>query len=234
MSKRVLVVDDEPSIVELIQFNLERESFCVDAAYDGEEALQKARTHGPDLIILDLMLPGIDGIEVCQTLRREMTVPIIMLTAKAEEFDKVLGLSVGADDYVTKPFSPRELVARVKAMLRRQSMNSAPGGRGDEPSRIRVGDVLIDADRFELEVRGRRVEVTPKELELLRFLVANSGRVLSRELLLERVWGYEYAGNTRTVDVHVRRLRQKIEKDDSRPVYIQTVHGVGYRFSEHA
>lgn len=230
MAKKILVVDDEASIVELIRFNLEKEGFSVLGGYDGEECLRKARAEAPDLVILDLMLPGIDGIEVCQQLRRETTVPIIMLTAKAEEFDKVLGLSVGADDYVTKPFSPRELVARVKAILRRQSMNLERSRAEKANGQTRIGRLVIDTDQFEVWARGKRIELTPKEFDLLRVLVANRGKVLTRDCLLERVWGYEYAGDTRTVDVHVRRLRQKIEEDDSRPVCIQTVHGVGYRF----
>lgn len=232
MAKKILVVDDEAPIVELIRFNLQKEGFSVLVAYDGEEGLQKARAEAPDLVILDLMLPGIDGIEVCQVLRREATVPIIMLTAKTDEFDKVLGLSVGADDYVTKPFSPRELVARVKAILRRRSIDLEQTASDRNNGRVSVGDLVIDAGRFEVEVRGQRVELTPKEFELLRVLVANRGKVLTRDFLLEKVWGYEYGGDTRTVDVHVRRLRQKIEEDDSHPVYIQTVHGVGYKLKE--
>lgn len=230
--KRILVVDDEAPILELVRFNLEKEGFAVIMASDGEDGLRRARSEAPDLVILDLMLPGIDGIEVCQQLRRDTNVPVLMLTAKTEEFDRVLGLSVGADDYVTKPFSPRELVARVKALLRRRDMDLEETKARDASGRIRVGDLVIDASRFEVEVRGVRTELTPKEFELLRVLVANRGKVLTRDFLLEKVWGYEYGGDTRTVDVHVRRLRQKIEEDDSRPIYIQTVHGVGYRFRE--
>ncbi|MGE5573106.1 MAG: response regulator [Bacillota bacterium] len=232
MTKKVLVVDDEAPILELVRFNLEKEGFSVFTATDGEEGLERARSDSPDLVILDLMLPGIDGIEVCQQLRREMNVPVLMLTAKTEEFDRVLGLSVGADDYVTKPFSPRELVARVKALLRRREMDLEETKARDASGRIHVGDLVIDTARFEVEVRGARTELTPKEFDLLRVLVANRGKVLTRDFLLEKVWGYEYGGDTRTVDVHVRRLRQKIEEDDSRPTYIQTVHGVGYRFRE--
>ncbi len=230
--KKILVVDDEAPILELVRFNLEKEGFAVITASDGEDGLRRARSEAPDLVILDLMLPGIDGIEVCQQLRRETNVPVLMLTAKTEEFDRVLGLSVGADDYVTKPFSPRELVARVKAQLRRRDMDLEETKARDASGRIRVGDLVIDTARFEVEVRGVRTELTPKEFELLRVLVANRGKVLTRDFLLEKVWGYEYGGDTRTVDVHVRRLRQKIEEDDSRPTYIQTVHGVGYRFRE--
>lgn len=230
--KRILVVDDEAPILELVRFNLEKEGFAVITASDGEDGLRRARSEAPDLVILDLMLPGIDGIEVCQQLRRETNVPVLMLTAKTEEFDRVLGLSVGADDYVTKPFSPRELVARVKALLRRRDMDLEETKARDASGRIRVGDLVIDTSRFEVEVRGVRTELTPKEFELLRVLVANRGKVLTRDFLLEKVWGYEYGGDTRTVDVHVRRLRQKIEEDDSRPTCIQTVHGVGYRFRE--
>lgn len=230
--KKILVVDDEAPILELVRFNLEKEGFAVITASDGEDGLRRARSEAPDLVILDLMLPGIDGIEVCQQLRRETNVPVLMLTAKTEEFDRVLGLSVGADDYVTKPFSPRELVARVKAQLRRRDMDLEETRARDASGRIRVGDLVIDTARFEVEVRGVRTELTPKEFELLRVLAANRGKVLTRDFLLEKVWGYEYGGDTRTVDVHVRRLRQKIEEDDSRPTYIQTVHGVGYRFRE--
>ncbi|MDK2931581.1 MAG: two-component system, OmpR family, response regulator [Bacillota bacterium] len=230
--KKILVVDDEAPILELVRFNLEKEGFAVITASDGEDGLRRARSEAPDLVILDLMLPGIDGIEVCQQLRRETNVPVLMLTAKTEEFDRVLGLSVGADDYVTKPFSPRELVARVKAQLRRRDMDLEETRARDASGRIRVGDLVIDTARFEVEVRGVRTELTPKEFDLLRVLVANRGKVLTRDFLLEKVWGYEYGGDTRTVDVHVRRLRQKIEEDDSRPTYIQTVHGVGYRFRE--
>ena len=232
MAKKILVVDDEAPILELVRFNLEKEGFSVITASDGEDGLRRARSEAPDLVILDLMLPGIDGIEVCQQLRRETNVPVLMLTAKSEEFDRVLGLSVGADDYVTKPFSPRELVARVKAQLRRRDMDLEETRARDASGRIHVGDLVIDTSRFEVEVRGVRTELTPKEFELLRVLVANRGKVLTRDFLLEKVWGYEYGGDTRTVDVHVRRLRQKIEEDDSRPTYIQTVHGVGYRFRE--
>ncbi|MDI7247985.1 MAG: response regulator transcription factor [Bacillota bacterium] len=232
MTKKVLVVDDEAPILELVRFNLEKEGFSVLTATDGEEGLERARSESPDLVILDLMLPGIDGIEVCRQLRRETSVPVLMLTAKTEEFDRVLGLSVGADDYVTKPFSPRELVARVKALLRRREMDLEETKARDASGRIHVGDLVIDTARFEVEVRGARTELTPKEFELLRVLVANRGKVLTRDFLLEKAWGYEYGGDTRTVDVHVRRLRQKIEEDDSRPTYIQTVHGVGYRFRE--
>ena len=232
MAKKILVVDDEAPILELVRFNLEKEGFSVITASDGEDGLRRARSEAPDLVILDLMLPGIDGIEVCQQIRRETNVPVLMLTAKSEEFDRVLGLSVGADDYVTKPFSPRELVARVKAQLRRRDMDLEETRARDASGRIHVGDLVIDTSRFEVEVRGVRTELTPKEFELLRVLVANRGKVLTRDFLLEKVWGYEYGGDTRTVDVHVRRLRQKIEEDDSRPTYIQTVHGVGYRFRE--
>lgn len=234
MAKKILVVDDEPPILELVRFNLEKEGFTVITASDGEEGLRRARGEAPDLVILDLMLPGVDGIEVCQQLRRETNVPVLMLTAKSEEFDRVLGLSVGADDYVTKPFSPRELVARVKALLRRREMDLKETHEGETHERMHVGDLVIDTARFEVEVRGVRTELTPKEFELLRVLVANKGKVLTRDSLLEKVWGYDYEGDMRTVDVHIRRLRQKIEKDDSRPAYIQTVHGVGYRFRDDA
>lgn len=229
LAKRILVVDDEASIVELLKFNLQREGYEALDASDGETAIRLVRSDRPDLVILDIMLPGIDGIEACQAIRRESNVPIIMLTAKSEEFDTVLGLSVGADDYMAKPFSTRELMARVKAVLRRQATDAAAhDDRGDEL--LRIGDVEIDGVSFQVRAEGKHVEVTPKEFELLRLLMANAGRVLTREVILERVWGYDFPGNTRTVDVHIRKLRQKIERDDSQPDYIQTVHGIGYRF----
>ena len=230
MARKVLVVDDEPSIVELVRFNLEKEGFEVAAAYDGESALEVFGCGRFDLVILDLMLPGMGGVELCQAIRRVSQVPVIMLTAKTDEFDRVLGLSIGADDYVTKPFSMRELVARVKAILRRQSMDCQARLEEQSARVFRVRDLVVDSDRFEVDVRGMRVDLTPKEFELLGFMAANAGRVLTRETLLEKVWGYDYPGNTRTVDVHIRRLRQKIESGDG-PAYIHTVHGVGYKLS---
>lgn len=250
MDDRLLVVDDEESIVELLKFNLEREGFQVDTALDGFTALQMAETNDYDLIILDLMLPRMDGIQVCQKIRATSSVPILMLTAKDEEVDKIVGLSVGADDYMTKPFSTRELVARVKALLRRRGLDleafargtadgetgakhgtGRAGEAGDEkPGRLVAGELVLDEESFEVTVGGVPQDFTRKEFELLKVLMSNRGKVLTREFLLEKVWGYDYTGDTRTVDVHIRRLRQKIEPDDKEPYYIQTVHGVGYKF----
>lgn len=232
---RILVVDDEKNIVELIKFNLEREGFQVLAAYDGQEAVRQALELKPELIILDVMLPVMDGLEVCRRLNRNPatgSIPIIMLSAKGDELDKILGLEIGADDYVTKPFSPRELVARVKARLRRLQSGEDEKGREDEGNRLALGRLVIDQDRFEVLVDGERQELTPKEFELLRYMAAEPGRVFSREYLLEKIWGYDFAGDSRTVDVHIRHLRQKLEKYPGMPQYIETVRGVGYRFKE--
>ncbi|WP_434512805.1 response regulator [Desulfitobacterium sp. AusDCA] len=221
----ILVVDDEEPIQELLKFNLENEGYNVLIAFDGPAALKIVEEKRPDLIVLDVMLPGMDGLEVCNQLRQNpklRDLPVIMLTAKGEEIDKVLGLELGADDYLTKPFSPRELLARIRARLRR----IRPQVQDNEIIR---GDLRIDLNRFQVSVRGEEVELTPKEFELLRVLAAHPGKVYSRDELLERVWGYEYAGDTRTVDVHVRHLRQKVEKDSSNPEYIETLRGIGYR-----
>jgi DNA-binding response OmpR family regulator len=227
LPQRVLVVDDEPHIVELVRYNLEREGFQVSVAYDGHEALQRARRERPDLIVLDLMLPYVDGLEVCRTLRRESTVPILVLTAKDGELDRVLGLETGADDYVTKPFSPRELVARVRAILRRARPVSAAGAA--QPQLV-AGDLVLDPNTREVFLAGRPVDLTTKEFDLLRLLMAHPNRVFTRDALLEHVWGYDYFGGTRTVDMHISRLRDKIEDDPSSPTYIVTVRGVGYKF----
>lgn len=233
MAKKVLVVDDERVLVETIGYNLRREGYTVVAAYDGEEALQLARREGPDIVLLDLMLPKLDGFEVCRALRREMTAPILMLSAREDEIDKVLGLELGADDYLTKPFSMRELVARVKAMFRRSEMLAT--ARTVEPALetvrpLQVGPLHVDTARHQATWHGRALDLKPKEFDLLVFLARHNGTVLSRNVLLERVWGYEYPIDTRTVDVHVRWLREKIEGDPSRPIHLQTVRGLGYRF----
>ena len=224
----ILVVDDEEPIQELLRFNLEKEGYLVSVAKDGQEALKHVENDQPDLLVLDLMLPGMDGLEVCRKLRSNVKfqqIPIIMLTAKGEEIDKVLGLELGADDYMTKPFSPRELLARIKARLRR------PNSQEEADARIIIrGEVRVDVTGFRVHVRGEETELTPKEFELLRVLVAHPGKVYSREELLERIWGYEYDGDTRTVDVHVRHLRLKVERDPSNPQYIETLRGIGYRF----
>jgi DNA-binding response OmpR family regulator len=223
--KTILVVDDEPTLVATLKYNLERESFRVLEAADGEAALEAARTGRPDLIVLDLMLPGLSGLEVCRILRKETRVPIIMLTAKDAEVDKVVGLETGADDYVTKPFGMPELMARVRALLRR-----AEPGADDARDIVESGDLRIDLARREVQRGGSPLRLKPKELDLLGFFMRRRGRAFSREELLKQVWGYEFADDTRTVDVHVRWLRQKIEADPAQPSRLITVRGVGYRF----
>jgi len=221
----ILVVDDEEPIQELLRFNLEKEGYKVLIASDGAEALRILEEKNPELVVLDIMLPGMSGLAVLDRLRKNpkfVDLPVIMLTAKGEEIDKVLGLEIGADDYITKPFSPRELVARIRARLRRV----APAEKNNE---IIWHDLHIDLQRFKVTVRGEYIELTPKEFELLRVLATHPGKVYTRDQLLERIWGYDYAGDTRTVDVHVRHLRQKIEKDPSNPEYIETLRGIGYR-----
>ncbi|HEX3031872.1 MAG TPA: response regulator transcription factor [Bacillota bacterium] len=229
----ILVVDDESHIVELLKFNLEKEGYKVEAAFDGPGAVAKAQTMLPDLMILDLMLPGMTGLEVCKILHNgESTqdIPIIMLTAKSEEIDKVLGLEMGADDYITKPFSPRELLARVKARLRRVRKDAER--RANEEIRLEYGELVLDLERIEVTAGERQLDLTHKEFELLKVFLANPGKVFTREALLETVWGYDYYGDSRTVDVHIRHLRQKIEEDPANPQYIDTVRGVGYRLKE--
>jgi DNA-binding response OmpR family regulator len=221
--KTVLVVDDEPTLVATLRYNLEREGYRVVTAADGEKALAVARAEHPDLLVLDLMLPVIDGLEVCRILRREMTMPIIMLTARTEEVDKVVGLEIGADDYVTKPFSTRELLARIRAHLRRTLTPV------DEEV-ITSGDLRLDLKRREVTRDGTALELKPKEMELLIYLMRNRGRAFTREQLLREVWGYDFFGDSRTVDVHVSWLRQKIEPEPAKPVRLLTVRGVGYRF----
>ncbi len=219
----VLLVDDERNLVELIQGYLEGEGFVVLAAYDGPTALELARTGKPDLVVLDLMLPGLDGLEVCRRLRRFSDAYVLMLTAKAEEIDKIVGLAVGADDYLTKPFSPRELVARAKAMLRRPRA-TGPAAEPEAPPPRQFGDLVIDEARHEVTLRGEALPLTTREFALLLNLASHPGRVFTRAQLLERVWGNEY------YDVHVGNLRKKLEDDPARPRYVETVRGVGYRF----
>jgi two-component system, OmpR family, response regulator VicR len=226
---RILVVDDEKTIVKGLKFSLEKEGYEVFTAYDGEEALRVFSSEKPDLIILDLMLPEIDGFEVCRRLRKTEEVPIIMLTARGEDIDKILGLELGADDYVTKPFNPRELAARVKAILRRAHTT------GLDPSNmqvIRLQNLQIDLFQHKVRVHDKDVDLTSKEFALLSLLASNPGRVFSRVQLLEHVWGYEFYGDARTVDVHIRHLREKIESDPSAPQLILTVWGAGYKFRE--
>lgn len=225
--KTVLVVDDEDHIQELIRFNLEKNGFKVITADNGIDALKLAESKKPDLIFLDLMLPGMDGLDVCKNIRKNPTIegiPIVMITAKGEELDKILGLELGADDYITKPFSVRELVARAKAILRRS------GFKHDEDS-FKFGVVNINFREHEVFKGETKVDLTLKEFELLEILIKNKGRVMTRDFLLEKIWGYEYMGETRTVDVHVRHLRKKIEDDDKNPVFIQTIRGIGYKFN---
>ena len=239
MGQKVLVVEDEPALVDTLEYNLSRQGYEVATAMDGATALLMARTEQPDLVILDVMLPVLDGFEVCRILRQETSVPILMLTARVEEVDKVVGLEVGADDYLTKPFSMRELMARVKALLRRvrltrEEASAQDGGvaqeRGPERERLLFGDLVIDIGRREMTCRGELLHLKPKEFDLLVFLARNRGMVLSRDLILERVWGWDYDGGSRTVDVHVRWLREKIESNPSEPSRIVTVRGIGYRF----
>ena len=228
MRKRILIVDDEKNIVDILKFNLKKESFDTLEAYDGRTALEIAEREKPDLILLDVMLPEMDGFTVCRKLRQTMQTPILMLTAREEEVDKVLGLELGADDYITKPFSPRELMARDKANLRRAVDDVVPQQKNEV---LRCADLEIDINRYEVKRAGEIIELTLREFELVKFLALQRGQIFSRETLLEKVWGYEYFGDVRTVDVTVRRLREKLERDPSKPVYILTKRGVGYYFN---
>ncbi len=226
-SQRVLVVDDEPMVVEVVERYLKRDGFEVATAGDGDKALALASTWVPDLVVLDLMLPGTDGLEVCRALRRQSTVPVIMVTARGEETDRVVGLELGADDYVVKPFSPRELVARIKAVLRRSAAAEAPRPAG---KRLRFSGLSIEPETRRVEAGGTPVELTAREFDLLCFLASRPGQVFSREQLMNDVWDYTFAGDPSTVTVHIRRLREKIEPEPMRPRFIKTVWGVGYKF----
>lgn len=229
--RTVLIIEDEPPIVDILKFNLTKEGYAVLEAYDGATGLELALSQNPDLILLDVMLPKMDGFEVCRRVREKSAVPIIMLTAREEEVDKVLGLELGADDYMTKPFSIRELTARVKANLRRMSIDKQTAT--DNPQNAIIsGDLVINVERYEVQKRGKVVDITLREFELLKFLAMQPEKIFSRESLLENVWGYEYYGDVRTVDVTVRRLREKIEDDPSMPHYIATKRGVGYYFNK--
>ncbi|WP_088013428.1 response regulator transcription factor [Gottfriedia acidiceleris] len=233
MNNKILVVDDEEHILTLIKFNLEQAGFHVVTATDGEEGLQKAIEEKPELIVLDLMLPKKDGMEVCKELRLQRnTTPILMVTAKDDEFDKVLGLELGADDYMTKPFSPREVVARVKAILRRSKITETPVQSNDDTDTLMIADLKILPEYYEAYFQGEKLELTPKEFELLLYLTKNKGRVLTRDQLLSAVWNYDFAGDTRIVDVHISHLREKIELDSKKPVYIKTIRGLGYKLEE--
>lgn len=230
MDKKILVVDDEKPIAEIIKYNLIKEGFHVIVAFDGEEALKMVEEEKPDLIVLDIMLPKMDGFSVCREIRAKRQIPIVMLTAKETELDKVLGLELGADDYVTKPFSSRELSARVKAVLRRTRRSGVGGDPSSLPEKIVKGDLTVDLEEMTASNRGRSVELTQKEFALLLELISNPGHVFTRQQLLDKVWGYDYFGNERTVDVTVWRLREKLEDDPACPDHILTKRGVGYYF----
>ena len=230
MGSRILVVDDEKNIVDIIKYNLKKEGYEVMTAGDGEEALRLNEEFKPDIILLDIMMPKLDGYAVCRKVREKYDTPIIMLTARAEEVDKVLGLELGADEYVTKPFGTRELMARVKANLRRRNISEEASYESTDKDVLSFGKLTIDLKRFEVKKDGSILDLTLREFELLKFLASQKTQVFSRETLLEKVWGYEYFGDVRTVDVTVRRLREKLEDDPSKPAYILTKRGVGYYF----
>ena len=227
MDDEILVVEDDQNLLATLKYNLLKEGYRVITASDGAQAIEIARSEKPELIVLDVMLPKLSGFEVCRILRKDTTIPILMLTAKTEEVDKIVGLEIGADDYMTKPFSMRELLARVRAMLRRADMSKPHPA--SEQNYLKTGDLEIDIGRHRAFCRSVPLDLTPKEYDLLVFLAKNKGFVFSREQLLEKVWGYDYAGDTRTVDVHIRWLRQKIEADPTRPRNILTVRGAGYK-----
>lgn len=230
MEKKILIVDDEKPIVDILKFNLGKEGYATIEAYDGEAAVEMALKQKPDLILLDIMLPKMDGFTVCRKLRQQISTPIIMLTAKAEEVDKVLGLELGADDYITKPFSTRELMARVKANLRRSTGEGTETGTGGNI--VTYGRLQINMDKYEVKKDGKIIDLTLREFELLKFLATQAGQIFTREALLEKVWGYEYYGDVRTVDVTVRRMREKMEDDPANPEFVMTKRGVGYYFEK--
>ena len=231
MREKVLVVEDDPAIREALTYNLQREGYEVQSVDDGAKALDAARASSPDLIVLDLMLPELDGFDVTRTLRKESNVPILMLTARDDEIDRVLGLELGADDYLTKPFSMREMLARVKAMLRRAKVGKEGSDPAQAPaSKVSAGNLEFDLTRHEAQLDDKVLDLKPKEYDLMLFFVQNRGQVFSRDQLLEKVWGWEFSGGSRTVDVHVRWLRAKIEVDPDQPTRLVTVRGVGYRF----
>lgn len=231
MAERILVVEDEIALSETLVYNLERQGYQVSAAMDGHQALSMARAEKPDLIVLDIMLPGLDGLEITRILRKEANIPILILTAQGDEIDRVLGLELGADDYMSKPFSMRELIARVKALLRRIQLDRE-GSKFDAQETLRFGNLSIDQRKHEVYLDENPLKLKPKEYDLLLYLCSHSGQVLTRSLILEQVWGWDFSGGTRTVDVHIRWLREKIESDPTNPTRIITVHGVGYRFDK--
>jgi two-component system response regulator RegX3 len=226
----VFVVEDEESFVEALQIGLAREGFRVEVARDGIEAIERFPSVRPDIVLLDVMLPRASGIDVCRQIRAQSTVPIIMVTAKSSEIDTVVGLEVGADDYVTKPYRVRELVARIRALLRRAAMDTTAEIERPASAVLRVGDVVLDPDEHRVTVGGREVVLPLKEFEVLHLLLANAGRVLTREVLIDRVWGSDYVGDTKTLDVHIKRVRAKVEDDPSQPTRIVTIRGLGYKF----
>ncbi len=228
--KTILIVDDEQSIIDILVYNLKKEGYNTIEATDGVSAVEMALSQKPDLILLDIMLPKMDGLTVCKKVKNALNVPILILSAKDEELDKIVGLELGADDYITKPFSVRELMARVKANLRKSEgvMQVQDAKDSREDHKIEVGDLLLDTDKFEVKVRGEKVDLTVREFEVLKYLATQPGQIVSRELLLEKVWGYEYFGDIRTVDVTVRRIREKIEEDTTNPKILVTKRGVGY------
>ncbi len=230
---KILLVDDEQTLLQALSYNLSKEGFDVVTAADGAQALSTARSQKPDVIVLDVMLPGMNGMEVCRILRGETTAPILMLTARSDELDRVLGLELGADEYIVKPVGLRELLARIKAMLRRAQMHESrqatPANDGEEL--VEAGPLVIDAARHLVHWHGQELALRPKEYDLLLYLARNRGRVLTRDSLLSGVWGYDYVGDPRTVDVHIRWLREKLESEPSRPRYIQTVRGTGYKLN---
>lgn len=229
--KQILIIEDEMSIVKLLSYNLENDGFGVDAATNGEEGYRMALSNAYDMLILDLMLPGKDGVDICRELRREkVDTPIIMLTAKDSEIDKIIGLEIGADDYMTKPFSPREVVARVKAIFRRYEKSVPADESIDENECLKVGEIKIYPEKYEVTVRGETIDLTPKEFDLLLYLAKRESRILSREQLLNAIWNYDFAGETRIVDVHISHLREKIEENTKDPQYIKTARGFGYKF----
>ncbi|MBE6044163.1 MULTISPECIES: response regulator [Clostridium] len=226
--EKIVIVDDEEHIQELIKFNLENNGYEVICASDGSKALNLIKNELPQLVLLDVMLPGLDGYEVCKEMRKDSStsnIPIIMITAKGEEIDKILGLELGADDYITKPFSIRELIARTKAVLRRSKT------QGIIDSIYKFGNIIIDFEKHEIIKSGKRIDLTLREFELFEVLIKNKGRVMPRDFLLDKIWGYDYIGETRTVDVHIRHLRKKVEDDDKNPRFIETIRGIGYRFN---
>ena len=229
MSKNILIIEDEPNLLAALEYTLEQEGFEVLTAIDGEDGLNLARSRKPDILILDVMLPSLDGFEICRIIRRESNIPILMLTARGEEVDRVVGLELGADDYVTKPFSMRELLARVRSLLRRTA-TSVPAGSQDESELLRSGDLTIDLAGHSAMLENKPLDMKPREFSLLSLLASNKGRAFTRDQILERLWGHDYIGDSRTVDVHVRWLREKIEPEPSNPRRIVTIRGVGYRF----